>query len=236
MKMEILRKLKSTTINKEVQKDAVWVTLILVILIQLITTFYHFNFFQSEELLSATRNLAINKHQYYRLWTTLFVHADISHLGSNLLLLIPFTYFLVGHFGKFLFPIIGIFLGGLINYIVLLSMPLDIELIGISGLVYWAGATYITLSFFIDRRESLFKRFIKSFGVALILFFPSTITENVSYYSHFLGFIFGVSTGLIYYRINKSKFRKEEEFEYIIEGDEEIVEEIFSLTSDHSNQ
>jgi rhomboid protease GluP len=140
-------------------------------------------------------------------------------LGGNLFLFIPFFYYLIGHFNLYLFPLAGFLIGGLTNFFVLKTMAPEITLVGLSGDLYWMGATYITLSFFIDRRENLHKRFIKSSGVMLILFFPTVITPEVSYLSHAIGFLLGVISASLYYLINNQIILNVEIYDYSLEED-----------------
>lgn len=219
--MEIIKISTENLLTKRQENGQLLTTLILILLIQLFTSIYHFDFFHLSSKVSASHESIYIKHEYYRLWTTLFVHADLEHLGSNMLLLAPFAYFVSAQFGIILFPFMGIFLGGLINYIVLSIMTNNIELIGISGIVYWLGAVYLTLYLLIENREKINRRIMKSIGIALILFFPTILKENVSYLSHALGFLFGFLSAISYYLINLKKIKSNEKYEYKIEYDDD---------------
>ncbi len=211
-------------VTRKANKRALLWTISLVVMIQLINIIYSFNLFKLAPFFEASGDKVFEQQEYYRLWTTLFVHADFAHLGNNVFLFIPFCYFLIGHFELLLFPITGFLVGGLTNFIVLKTMPSQVTLIGLSGVVYWMGATYITLSFFIERRDKIFKRFIRYSAVMIILFFPTVILEHVSYLSHALGFLFGILTAVFYYLIRKQYILSAEEYEYFIEDDEDILE------------
>ena len=219
--MEIIKIEKENWMTKKVGKETPISTLSLICLIVVSSLIYQSQFWNLDNYLPANYHFAITQHQYYRLWASLFLHADLSHLFSNLLMLTPFAYFLMGQFGYFYFPLIGILLGGLINWLTLLTMPENTYLIGISGVVYWLGATYLTLSFLLDTREKKFKRFIKVSGVALILFFPEVIKTEVSYMAHFIGFILGIISALILYLKNKKLYLSARKFEYKLEYDED---------------
>jgi rhomboid protease GluP len=196
----------SNWLTKKIAPVTEWTTLILVFLLLCGSFIYQSDIFQAKDWMSASYNDVFIKREYWRLWTTLFAHADFGHIFGNLFMFVPFAFILTGYFGPIYFPLIGFILGGLTNALVLQTMPPEIELIGVSGVVYWMGATYLMLSFFIDRRESTLKRVIKNLGIALILFFPDTLKVEVSYLSHFIGFILGLVSGAILYKLNQKKF------------------------------
>lgn len=173
------------------------------------------NDFNLEDLMMAVPQNVFEKHEYWRLWTALFAHADIAHLLSNSMLFSIFAYSLFGHFGSFVFPGAALFFGGLINYIVLKDMLPTAQLLGISGVVYWMGAVWLTLYFLLETREQASKRLVKTVGISLLLFIPETYHRDVSYLSHFTGFVFGIIFALIYYRWRRDSFKKAEVAELI---------------------
>jgi rhomboid protease GluP len=167
----------------------------------------------------ASGDLVFRDGEYWRAWTTLFAHADIGHLLSNLFLFIPFAYLLAGYFSPFFFPLTGFFVGGLVNLVVLKTLPSSVILLGASGVVYWMGAAWITLSLLIDRRQSLAKRILKSIGVSALLFLPQIYRPEVSYLSHFLGYIAGVISATIYYAVDRRFFIAAEKYDYVWDVD-----------------
>lgn len=169
--------------------------------------------------LSASREAVFLNKEYWRLWSALFAHADLGHLFGNLILFVPFSLLLTGYFSLSLFPILGFLIGGLINLIALNSMPLQTELLGISGLVNWMGALWLTLFFLIDNRSSLRKRFAVVIFSSVVLFAPESYKENVSYFSHLIGYGLGISTGFVYYFIYRKDFLAAEVKEPVFEFD-----------------
>ncbi len=162
----------------------------------------------------ASGDLVYGKGEYWRAWTTLFVHAGPGHLLSNLFLFAPFAYALISYFGLFFFPFVGFFVGGLVNLAVLKSMPGPVLLVGVSGVVYWMGAAWITLAFLIDRRDKLVTRLMKGVGVSMLLFLPDTYRPEVSYLTHLLGYVAGVTSGLVYYAVLYRAFHRAEKYDY----------------------
>lgn len=165
--------------------------------------------------MAATNDQVFNKHEYYRAWTSLFAHGDFGHIFSNALLFIPLGYFLSSYYGYFLFPILGLFVGGVVNLLVLKTMPPDVGLIGISGVVYWMGAVWLTLYFLVDRRSQPKRRFAHILFISLMLFAPQTYRPDVSYLSHLYGFIAGIFSAIGFYYFHKQKFLQAEVKEVI---------------------
>lgn len=193
-------------------------TLFLVTLLSVGSAIFLNDLFGLARFMPASFETVMVKGEYYRLWTALFAHGDLAHIMSNLFLFIPFAYLLSHYFSLWLFPLIGFLLGGVINLMVVYYLGGSVSIIGVSGVVYWMGATWMTLSFFIDRRESMLSRFIKLSGVSLVLFFPTTFLPEVSYFSHFLGYVSGVFTGAFVWFAFKKRFL---EAEVVHEVDEE---------------
>jgi rhomboid protease GluP len=174
--------------------------------------------------MAASGRDVFEKGEYWRLWTTLFAHADLGHLLSNAFLFVPLTYMLVSHYSFWYFPLAGLFFGGLTNWLVLQTLPSQAYLIGISGVVYWMGSSWLTLYLLIDRRDRLRRRIGASLFLTLMLFVPETLKPEVSHLSHFLGYVIGVASAFLYYRLNRRRFLAAEVREYIFEP-EEIFEE-----------
>ena len=157
------------------------------------------------------------EHEWWRPWTALFIHADFGHLASNGILFIPLTFLLAGYFGAWFFPIFGIFIGGLVNFLVLLTMPDQTELLGMSGMGYWMGAAWFTLYLILDTRYRLRRRFAYVIFLSMMMFVPETYQPDVSYMSHLFGFIAGVISALMLFALRRSRFRAAEITEIIVE-------------------
>jgi rhomboid protease GluP len=211
----LIRKVRGNWLTQKPNAQA-WTVAGLSIIVLLIANFLFWrNDFNLENLMMAVPQNVFEGHEYWRLWTALFAHADIAHLLSNSMLFSIFAYSLFGHFGSFVFPGAALIFGGLINYIVLKEMPPSAELLGISGVVYWMGAVWLTLYFLLETRERTSKRLIKTVGIALMLFIPETYHRDVSYLSHFTGFAFGMVFALLYYWSRRETFQKAEVTELV---------------------
>lgn len=170
------------------------------------------------EKLEASGEAVFAQREIWRLWTTIFVHGDAAHLLSNAFLFFIFGFFLYGYFGWRLFPAAALFWGGLANLTVLGTYNPDTSLIGASGVVYWMGGTYLVLYFFLSRQKNTWHRWLRSAGVALLLFAPSeTFIPNVSHRTHFAGFVLGLVFGLTHYLRRRQEFLQAEVRETVVE-------------------
>jgi rhomboid protease GluP len=140
--------------------------------------------------------------EWWRAWSALFVHADLSHLLANSLLFFFLTYLLAGRFGVGV-PLVGFAVCGVMNLIVLQSLPPLTKLVGASGVVHWMAGAWFTLYLLIDRREKWRTRFGSVLFLLLMLFLPEAYEPRVSYLSHFLGFLFGILSALGYYWLRR---------------------------------
>lgn len=202
--MPLKKVFRENWLTRKAPRNGVWPTLALVALL---------GFGKIAEF-PASADLVYGKGEAWRAWTTLLVHANPGHLLGNLILFAPFAYALTSAFSPLFFPFAGFAIGGALNLAVLKTMPPATTLIGVSGVVYWMGAAWITLAFLIDRRERATIRLVKALGVSMLLFLPQTYRPEVSYLTHLLGYLAGVGSALVYYAFHRSTFRRAERYDY----------------------
>ena len=231
--------IKENLLTKSPKNNGLNPTLVLMSLLLFTSFIYINNLFEAPEWMMANGKLVFSEGQWWRAWTTLFAHGDLSHIFSNLFLFFPFSFYLISYFGHYFFPLFGFFVGGLVNLVVLQTMAVNVGLIGVSGVVNWMGGAWLALAWLIDRRESSGRRVLKVVAVTIILFIPDSFKPEVSYLSHFLGYFSGVLSGILYYYLFKKKIKSEENFEVIHEdshvwGDEfDFDEESEIRPTDH---
>jgi rhomboid protease GluP len=167
-------------------------------------------FILDNQNLSANGYLVFEKGEYWKAFTTTLMHADFVHLGHNTLFFLAFSVLLNSYFGFWIFPVLSFVVGGLINLIALKIYDPQIYLVGISGVIYFMAAFWMTMFVVLERQMSLYRRIMITTGVSLILFFPEVFVKNVSYLAHGLGFGMGIVIALIYFRIKGSKLRTHE--------------------------
>ncbi len=162
------------------------------------------------DFVAADPTSVFQNHNEWRLWTSLFVHADISHLLSNMFMFMPLCYLLTAYFSFWFFPVWGLFCGGLVNIIVLRTLPAHTAIIGLSGVVYWMGAAWFTLFALIDTRKTVKLRVSLFIVLSIILFAPEVYQPGISYLSHLIGYIFGCLSALVFYILNLKKIKSAE--------------------------
>ncbi len=243
--MEITRVLKANWLTRKPSTDAKPLTVMIALIVAVMAWMYWNEVMRADAWMSASGVQVFEKHEYWRLWTSLFAHADPGHLVSNSILFIPLCFFLTGYFGPYFFPLFGFFIGGLVNIVALKTMAPQSSIIGISGLVYWMGSAWLTLYLLIGSRESFRRRAGKALFIAAALFAPQTFEPNVSYVAHFFGFVFGIPSAMVYYALNRKRLKSADVYEYVTNGDglqtdeervEEKDEETHKQTSDDRNE
>jgi rhomboid protease GluP len=210
---------KENWLTKSPDPAGAMATLIMAFLMCAGSFIYFRNILGAEKWMPAVGDLVFKKHEYWRLWSALFAHSDMSHLLSNMLLFIPLTYWLAGYFGYLVFPVLGVFLGGAVNFFALKTMPLQSSIVGVSGVVYWMGAAWVTLFLLIDRRYELKRRFATALFLCVVLLAPETYKPEISYMSHLLGFLMGIPCALLIYYLRRDQYFAAEVREYTAESD-----------------
>ncbi len=160
------------------------------------------------DLFAASGEQVFGLGEHWRLFTTTLVHADLDHLALNSIAFTLLAVLLNTYFGLLLFPITSLLSGAVINLIVLSFYPPGVTLVGISGVIYFMAAFWLTMYAFIERRISAGKRLINICAMSLIFLFPQggILEERVSYASHAVGFVLGVLFALGYQWRMKEKF------------------------------
>lgn len=198
--------MKENWLTQKPRENALGLSLLLSSGVFLISLLGFLDFYSLFENLIASPRLVFEQGEYWRAWSTLFLHGDLGHLLSNGFLFLPLSYFFFSYFSSLFFPLVGIFAGGIVNLIVLSTMPPETQLLGISGVVYWMGAAWITLFLLLDQRLAWKRKFGNVLFLCLMLFVPETLKPGISHLSHLLGFLLGIGCALVYYRIKRAKF------------------------------
>jgi rhomboid protease GluP len=145
-------------------------------------------------------NSIFKSHEYWRLLTAIFTHADLSHLVSNALIFLVFGWMLKAYFGLAVFPVASIVIGLITNAITVAFYDPAIKLVGASGMAY--GMVSLWLVFYIhnDVYHTMPIRIFRAVGFALVMMFPTSFEPHVSYLSHAVGFATGLLLGLVLVR------------------------------------
>ena len=212
--MHFRYKLVKTLLSKKPGAASIAVGMISFLVLVLV---YQLNFTEilPSSSMSASGKQVFQNHEYWRAFTTTFVHADYNHLMMNSAFFSILALILHAYYGSLAFPLLSVVMGGIINLIVLKFYPAQVTLVGISGVVYFMAAFWLTLYVFTERRLSLARRVINSTAMSLIFFFPQVIEPQVSYSAHAVGFALGVPGAVSYFAAMKSCIRSHEVWELV---------------------
>jgi len=171
-----------------------------IILIALNVAFYIYTSVAGENFLNTGTNMLLQYGQvnalvfqgdYWRLFTSMFIHADIAHIVGNMLFLLIF-----GVRGEEMFSLpeyLSIyFLGGLTgNLISLLLLPLDTISVGASGAIFSMFGAAI-----IYARHSVRQSII---GAMIYVFFMLFLSSGagVNNFAHIGGLVAGLLIGYV---------------------------------------
>ncbi|MBI3557311.1 MAG: rhomboid family intramembrane serine protease [Deltaproteobacteria bacterium] len=203
-------RIKKTYLSTRPSARAFWVALWSAMLLALVSLIYWDDVPGLASFLPATRAQIFTRHEYWRLLTTVAVHADFKHLGSNLVLFGILSFILNAYFGLWIFPLLTLLLSSATNFVALLTYSADVTLIGASGAVYVMAGFWLAMYMGIERGHSVANRLIRCVGFTLILLIPEAFEPVVSYRTHAIGFGFGVLAAIPYYFWNRARFRMAE--------------------------
>jgi rhomboid protease GluP len=193
-------------------------------------------FILDNQNLSANGYLVFEKGEYWKAFTTTLMHADFVHLGHNTIFFLAFSVLLNSYFGFWIFPVLSFVVGGLINLIALKIYDPQIYLVGISGVIYFMAAFWMTMFVGLERQMSLYRRIMITTGVSLILFFPEVFVKNISYLAHGLGFGMGIILGIIYFKLMREKLRSNELWIEKAPENHELEEYIANLDNENDSE
>lgn len=164
-------------------------------------------------LLPASRESVFANGEYWRLATSILVHADFRHFLSNVVVFALLAFLLYGYYGPWVYPGLAIGLGSLVTALSLRTYQGGTLLLGASGVVYLMAGFWLTLYLFVERRVGPGKRLMRAIGFGLIVLVPTAVEPQVSYRSHAIGFASGVAAALVYFSRHRERLRGEERVE-----------------------
>ncbi|MFX1338872.1 MAG: rhomboid family intramembrane serine protease [Promethearchaeota archaeon] len=142
----------------------------------------------------------INDLEFYRLITSMFLHADILHIFSNMLALLLFGTAVENNYSKIEYLIIY-FISGLIgNLFSLILLPLNVISLGASGAIFGLiGASFVL--FMLDGDKTLI--FLGIFY--LFYFIIASLAPGINLWAHLFGLVGGFLFGYIFTRKRKNQ-------------------------------
>lgn len=154
-------------------------------------------------LLFSQINSKVFEGQIYRLFTAMFLHADIIHLFSNMLALLIFGTSVENNFYKYQFLLIYFVSGFLGNIFSLFLLPYDSISLGASGAIFGLiGAVFV----FFARED---KSFIVFGLIYLVFFIFMSFAPGINLWAHLFGLLGGLILGYLF----KNKTKRFEYYE-----------------------
>ena len=226
--IEVKRKLVSNYLTRKHKESFALQWVIFTLVACYAMSFLYWNY-PVGEYLAASPSKVFEMKEYWRLFTSSLIHADLSHFLSNSFMLSIMGYFVSYHYGAILFPGIAFLFGILINLIVIWGYPPEVSLVGASGVVYWLWGFWLVLYLGIQRHVPIIRRVMKVSIVGLFVLLPNEFRAQTSYFAHAVGFILGVGFGFLYFIFfNKKIFASEIWTNEIVHTDDDLVEEAMS--------
>ncbi len=136
-------------------------------------------------------NYAVFHGWYYQLFTSMFVHASIAHIGGNMLFL-----FIFGLRGEEMFSLpeyLGIYLGGgLAGNLLSLVLGPNLLSVGASGAIFALFGAIVIFA-----RRSVRQSILGALVYAFFLFFIAGLGPGVNILAHVGGLGFGLLVGYL---------------------------------------
>ena len=151
----------------------------------------------------------INKGQWWRLFTPMFLHADIGHLAGNMLSLLYLGRVVTRNHSKTEFLTVYFVSGLAGNVLSYFFLPKNVLSLGASGAVLGLGGMLIYM-FTLSRNKSYFKRsgnYVSLIVMVLfnLLYGVFMAGGNINNFAHFGGFAAGFLVALVFETVQKAR-------------------------------
>lgn len=151
----------------------------------------------------------LEKHEWYRLITSVFLHFGAEHIGSNMISLIALGPYVEKLFGKLSFTVIYLFsglCGNLLTLFIDIGTGESVLSAGASGAICGLLGSIVFLSL-IPRYRKVFP--VKNAGMAVLCMLASgTAGVSVNIYAHIGGLIGGFIMSAILYFLVFTKHKR----------------------------
>lgn len=204
---------KETLLTRKPAPKSFTVAAVSVVVLVLGSIAYWTNAFGIGEFLPASREAVFHRGEYWRLGTSVIVHADFQHLLSNAVVFGVLSFLLFGYYGPLVYPGLVVGLGTVVTASALRTYDAHVNLLGASGLVYLMAAFWLVLYLLVERRTALKMRIVRAIGFGLIVLVPTAVEPSVSYRTHAIGFAVGAAAAVLYFTRNQEALRRHERVE-----------------------
>ena len=219
------KKLIRNFLSRRDNNRALFWSLLTLVICFIMSHLYWNPLFKVNHFLAASPYNVFEQKEYWRLFTSSFIHADFNHFLSNSLMLTIMGYFVNYHFGTIVYPIFGFVSGIFINLFVIWDHTGNWTLVGASGVVHYLWGFWFITYILIQSHIALNRRLMKVIAVGIFILVPTEFKANVSYLAHGIGIILGCFTGFLYFIVNRKKIKSYEVWKEI----EEVVDEDLAM-------
>ena len=206
--------IKETYLTRKPAPRSQWVALGSVVVLFVASLVYWSDAFGIASLLPASRESVYFQGEYWRLVTSILIHADFQHFLANGVVFGVLAFLLYGYYGASVYPGLTLVLGSLVTALSLKSYPAQTWLVGASGVVYLMAGFWLALYLMLERRVSIGKRLVRAIGFGVIVLVPTAFEAAVSYRTHLIGFLVGIGFAIAYFTKHKKRFRAAERVVY----------------------
>lgn len=151
---------------------------------------------QDYVILLSQINVNVYEGEVYRLFTAMFLHADLLHLFNNMIFLFLFGIGIESNYRRIEYIVIYFMSGFIGNLFSLFLLPLNVISLGASGCVFGLIGAAIMSYVRYDKSAILFG------AIYLMFFLFQSIGPEINIWAHLFGGLFGLLFG---YLINKNK-------------------------------
>ena len=151
---------------------------------------------QDYVILLSQINVNVYEGEVYRLFTAMFLHADLLHLFNNMIFLFLFGIGIESNYRRIEYIVIYFMSGFIGNLFSLFLLPINVISLGASGCVFGLIGAAIMSYIRYDKSAVLFG------AIYLMFFLFQSIGPEINIWAHLFGGLFGLLFG---YLINKNK-------------------------------
>ena len=206
--------IKETYLTRKPAPRSQWVALGSVAVLFVASLVYWIDPFGIASLLPASRESVYFRGEYWRLATSILVHADFQHFLANGVVLGVLAFLLYGYYGASVYPGLTLLFGTIVTGLALRTYPAQTWLVGASGVVYLMAGFWLALYLMLERRVRIGKRLVRALGFGVIVLVPTAFEPAVSYRTHLIGFLVGIAFAIAYFAKHKERFRAAERVVY----------------------
>jgi len=151
---------------------------------------------QDYVILFSQINVNVYEGEVYRLFTAMFLHADLLHLFNNMIFLFLFGIGIESNYRRIEYIVIYFMSGFIGNLFSLFLLPLNVISLGASGCVFGLIGAAVMSYVRYDKSAILFG------AIYLMFFLFQSMGPEINIWAHLFGGLFGLLFG---YLINKNK-------------------------------